>query len=75
MSTVQDIETAIRRLSHDDLASLRAWLAAYDADGWDQKIAADAQNGQLDAFYQEMRGEGDGQSLVPLKEFLDQQNG
>ena len=73
MSTVQDIETAIRRLSHDDLSALRVWLAAYDAEGWDQEIAADAQNGQLDALCQEMQRENEGQPMIPLKDFLDQQ--
>ena len=75
MSTVQDIETAIRKLSHDDLAALRVWLADYNAEQWDQKIAADAQSGRLDALYQEMRREGEGQPTVPLEEFLNRQEG
>ena len=75
MSTVQDIESAIRRLSHDDLAALRAWLAAYDAEEWDQEIAADVQSGRLDALYQQMRRESDGHPIVPLEEFLNRQEG
>ncbi len=75
MSTVQDIETAIRRLSQDDLTALRAWLATYEAEGWDREITADAQSGRLDAFYREMQRESESQPVVTLKEFLDQQHG
>lgn len=72
MNTVQDIEFAIRGLSRDDLASLRAWLAEFDADAWDRQIAEDAQNGKLDAFYQSLQRENEGQPDVPLHDFVHQ---
>lgn len=72
MSTVQDIESAIRQLSRGDLAELRAWLTAFDSDGWDQQIAADAESGRLDDFYQSLQAENVGQPDVPLDEIIHQ---
>ncbi len=71
MSTVQDIESAIRQLSPAELAALRAWLAEFDADAWDREISADAQSGRLDAFYQHLQKENEGQPEIPLHEVLD----
>jgi hypothetical protein len=48
MSTVKEIEAAIRKLSRKDLAALRDWLADYDADAWDRQIEKDAKAGKLD---------------------------
>ncbi len=73
MSTVQDIESAIRRLSHDDLSELRAWFSQFDADAWDQQIDEDARSGKLDAFYRSLQHENEGQPDVPLNEVLDQE--
>ena len=70
MSTVKDIESAIRALSRADIAELRAWLAEFDADAWDQEIAADAQSGRLDDFYKRLQQENDGQPDIPLDEVL-----
>jgi len=48
MSTVQDIELAIRRLPPQDLAALRAWFAKFDAENWDRQFEADVNAGRLD---------------------------
>ena len=72
MSTVQEIESAISRLSRENLAELRAWLAAFDADTWDRQIAEDAKSGKLDAFYQSLQRENAGQPDVPLHDFVHQ---
>lgn len=53
MSTVQDIEEAIRQLAPKDLAALRTWFAAFDADQWDQQFEEDVAAGRLDALAQE----------------------
>lgn len=53
MSTIQEIESAIRKLSPEDLASLRDWLADYDGDQWDRQIEADMKSGKLDSFAKE----------------------
>jgi hypothetical protein len=46
MSTVQEIERAIERLSDEEIAELRAWL-------WDRDIEKDAAAGRLDALAEE----------------------
>ena len=48
MSTVEEIEAAIQRLSPDDMAAFRAWYAAFDAAAWDRQIAEDDAAGRLD---------------------------
>ncbi len=53
MSTVQDIEKAIRQLSPEDLAALRTWFAAFDAEQWDQQFEEDVATGRLESLAQE----------------------
>ena len=53
MSTVQDIEQAIRQLSPKDLAALRTWFAAFDAERWDQQFEEDVAAGRLEDLAQE----------------------
>lgn len=48
MSTVQELEAAVQRLSPDERAAFRAWFAEFDAKEWDQQIEADAAAGKLD---------------------------
>jgi hypothetical protein len=53
MSTVQEIEQAIRALGPKDLAALRDWFAAYDAEVWDRQLEHDVAAGRLNQFIQE----------------------
>jgi len=53
MSTVQEIEEAIRQLSPEDLAAFRAWFAEFDAGLWDQQFVEDVAAGRLDALADE----------------------
>jgi hypothetical protein len=53
MSTIQEIEDAIRRLPDDDLAALRAWFAEFDAEAWDRQFERDVAEGRLDALADE----------------------
>ncbi len=46
MSTVQEIERAIEKLSDAEVAEIRAWL-------WDRDIERDAASGKLDGFAEE----------------------
>lgn len=46
MSTVQEIERAIEKLSTEELAEIRAWL-------WDRDIERDAAEGKLDVIADE----------------------
>jgi hypothetical protein len=50
MSTVEDIETAVRSLSAEELDAFRNWFLAFGAAAWDRQIEADVQAGRLDAL-------------------------
>jgi hypothetical protein len=53
MTTIQEIEDAIRRLPAAELAALRAWFAEFDAAAWDRQLEQDAAAGRLDALANE----------------------
>ncbi len=53
MSTVQEIERAVRQLSPEDLAAFRAWFAEFDAGLWDRQFEEDVAAGRLDTLADE----------------------
>jgi hypothetical protein len=53
MSTIAEIEDAVRRLSPEDLAAFREWFVQLDAEAWDRQIEADAAAGRLDSLAEE----------------------
>ncbi len=50
MSSVKEIESAVSRLSRQELARFRSWFADFDADAWDRQFKADVAAGRLDAL-------------------------
>jgi len=53
MSSVQEIEEAVLKLSPAELAAFREWFAEFEADAWDRQIEEDAAAGRLDALADE----------------------
>lgn len=53
MSTVEEIEGAITRLSESELSRLRQWFADYDQSLWDKQLERDASSGKLDKLADE----------------------
>jgi hypothetical protein len=47
MSSLQEIEDAISKLSADELAAFRVWFAEFDAEIWDRQIEEDVAAGRL----------------------------
>jgi hypothetical protein len=47
MTTVEDIEEAVSKLTPEQLAKFRAWFEAFDAQIFDEKIERDATSGKL----------------------------
>ena len=47
MSRVERIEGEVKNLSPDELKAFRDWFAEFDAEVWDQQVAADVKNGKL----------------------------
>ena len=66
MSTVEQIERAIQSLSADELAELRAWFAAYDAEVWDREFEQDVDAGRLDRLADEALDALDKGECTPL---------
>lgn len=48
MSTVEEIEAAVRQLSPENRAVFRAWFAEFDAAEWDRQLEKDVAAGSLD---------------------------
>lgn len=48
MSSIEEIEEAVERLSAKDLASFGTWFFTYEADRWDAAIEIDIAAGKLD---------------------------
>jgi hypothetical protein len=53
MSTVEEIERAVSKLSPDELARFRAWFETFEANQFDKNIERDARAGKLDQFADE----------------------
>ncbi len=53
MSTIKEVEEAVRRLSAEELAAFRDWFAEFDAAAWDRQIEQDVTAGRLDALAEE----------------------
>ena len=53
MTTRQEIQEAVRKLSAEDLESFRVWFADFDATAWDRELESDAAGGLLDSFANE----------------------
>lgn len=53
MSTIAEIEDAVRRLSPKDLAAFREWFVQLDAEAWDRQIEEDVAAGRLDSLAEE----------------------
>jgi hypothetical protein len=53
MSTATEIERAIEQLPPEELATLRAWFAEFDAARWDSQFEQDAKAGRLDRLVEE----------------------
>ena len=53
MSSIQEIEHAIRQLSPEDLSAFRTWFIEFDASLWDRQLESDIAVGRLDKLADE----------------------
>jgi hypothetical protein len=53
MSSIQEIEQAVRALSPQDLSLFRAWFLEFDSAVWDRRLEEDAASGRLDRLADE----------------------
>jgi hypothetical protein len=50
MSTVTDIEAAVRKPSPKELSAFRAWFTEFDAEAWDKQLEKDVAAGRLNGL-------------------------
>jgi hypothetical protein len=53
MSSVNEIEEAVSRLTPAELDAFRNWFAEFDASAWDRQMEEDVAAGRLDALADE----------------------
>jgi hypothetical protein len=53
MTTIAEIEQAVRQLTRAELAAFRAWFDQFDTEAWDRQFEEDAREGRLDALANE----------------------
>lgn len=53
MTTIGEIENAVRNLSRDELAVFREWFDQYEAAAWDRQFEVDVRDGRLDDLAKE----------------------
>ena len=53
MSTIQEIQTAVIKLSSEELSAFRSWFTEFDAKTWDQELEQDVAAGRLEALAEE----------------------
>lgn len=53
MSSIDEIERAVRDLPAEDLREFRRWFLEFDAQLWDRQIEQDAAGGKLDRLADE----------------------
>ena len=66
MSSVQEIEAAIRQLAPDELAAFRGWFTEFDAAQWDRQVDQDVASGRLDALADEALSDQQAGRTTPL---------
>lgn len=71
MSTIAEIENALRALPVQDARAVADWLAEYLEDDWDRRITRDAECGKLDKLAAQARAHYEAGRVKPLDEVTD----
>jgi hypothetical protein len=53
MSSIQEIQSAVSKLSPEELAKFRDWFSEFDAEEWDHQFEQDVAAGRLDKLAEE----------------------
>jgi hypothetical protein len=71
MSTVAEIEEAIKKLPPEKIRQVGDWFDAYREQLWDEQIEADAKGGKLDKLWKKAKTDITAGRVKPLDEVLD----
>ena len=64
--SVQDLETAVTRLSKEELTQFSKWFEEYVADEWDRQIEADILARRFDAAGKRAKADYEAGRCTPL---------
>ena len=64
--SVQDIESAVARLSKEELTQFSQWFEEYVANEWDRQIEADILAGRFDAAGKRAKADYEAGRCTPL---------
>ena len=71
MSTVVEVENALRGMPVPDARSVAAWLQEYLDDQWDKQIDADIVAGRLDKHWHKAQADIAAGRVKPLDEVIN----
>ena len=57
MSTIEEVEAAVRQLSPENRAAFREWFVEFDATEWDRQFEVDVAAGRLDWLIAEAKSD------------------
>ena len=63
---MEEIESAVMRLSPEEYAQLRNWLQDYEDEAWDAEMLEDAESGKLDHLAAEALNDLKNNRCTPL---------
>jgi hypothetical protein len=64
--SVDELETAITKLSPDEMAKFAEWFDEFRADQWDRQIEEDIKAGRLDALGKQADSDFEAGRCTPL---------
>ena len=64
--SVQELESAVSRLSPDEFVRFQTWFEEFAADAWDRQIEADARAGKLDGLVSQADADFEAGRCTPL---------
>lgn len=70
MTTLIEIETAIKQLSKDQVLQLAQWLDQYLDDDWDKQIETDLAQGKLDKLIAKAEADINANNVKNLDEVI-----
>ena len=64
--SIEELETAVTRLSKEELANFGRWFEEFVADAWDRQIEADIRTGRFNAAGKRAKADYEAGRCTPL---------
>jgi UTP:GlnB (protein PII) uridylyltransferase len=70
MTTLTEIETAIKQLPKKEIKQLAQWIQDYADDIWDQQMETDLASGKLDQLIKKVEADITANKIIELDEII-----